>query len=63
MLALGFPLSLPAHLLTGQLDAAFGCGDENEPCAIFVMWQTLFAALVGQIVLLRWLIARRWRGR
>jgi hypothetical protein len=63
MLALAFPSSLPAHLLTGPLDAAFGCGDENEPCAIFVLWQTLFAALVAQIVLLRWLIGRRWRGR
>ncbi len=63
MLALAFPLSLPAHLLAGPLDAGFGCGDENEPCAIFVMWQTLFAALFAQIVLLRWLIGRRWRGR
>jgi hypothetical protein len=63
MLALAFPLSLPASLLAGPLEAAFGCGDESEPCAIFVMWQTFFAALVAQIVLLRWLIAKRWLGR
>lgn len=60
MLALTFPLGWPARLLAdGPLSAAFGCGDENDPCAIFVLWQTLFAALVAQIVLLRWAIARR----
>jgi hypothetical protein len=59
MLALGFPLSLPASLLTGPLDAAFGCGDANEPCAVFVMWQTLFAALVAQVAALRLAIGRR----
>lgn len=58
MLALSFPSSLPASLLTSPLSAAFGCGDENDPCAIFVMWQTLFAALIAQIVLLRWAIGR-----
>jgi hypothetical protein len=58
MLALGFPVSLPASLLTGPLDAAFGCGDANEPCAVFVLWQTQFAALVAQIVALRWWIGR-----
>ena len=60
MLALGFPLSLPASLLTGPLDAAFGCGDANEPCAVFVMWQTLFAALVAQVAALRLAIGRHW---
>ncbi|RTL85041.1 MAG: hypothetical protein EKK29_12435 [Hyphomicrobiales bacterium] len=61
MAALGFPSSLPATLLTGPLVAAFGCGDENDPCAIFVMWQTLFVALVAQIALLRWAIGRALR--
>jgi hypothetical protein len=60
MLALGFPLSLPASLLTGPLDAAFGCGDADEPCAVFVMWQTLFATLVTQVAALRLAIGRRW---
>ncbi len=63
MLALGFPLSLPASLLAaGRLNAAFGCGDENEPCAIFVAWQTLFAALLAQIVLLRLFIGGWWKA-
>jgi hypothetical protein len=61
MLALGLPLSLPASLLTGPLDAAFGCGDADEPCAVFVMWQTQFVALVAQVAGLRWWIGRRWR--
>ncbi len=60
MLLVTFPLGLPARLLAdGPLRAAFGCGDDNDPCAIFVDWQTLFAALVAQIVLLRYVIARR----
>lgn len=64
MLALGFPLSFPVSLLAaGPLNVAFGCGDENDPCAIFVFWQTLFATLVAQIALLRWIIARRWPAR
>lgn len=61
MLFLSFPLGSPVGFLAdGPLETAFGCGDENEPCAIFVNWQTHFVALVAQIVLLRWAIARAW---
>ncbi|WP_363350866.1 hypothetical protein [Methylocystis echinoides] len=64
MLILSFPISLPAGALAaGPLSGAFGCGDDNEPCAIFVIWQTLFVALAAQIVLLRLAIGRRWRQR
>ena len=54
---------MPAGLLAdGPLRATFGCGEANEPCAVFVTWQVQFAALVAQIVLLRWLIARRFQS-
>lgn len=60
MRALSFPLGAPiGWLLAPPLEKSFGCGDENEPCAIFVNWNTHFAALLAQIVLLRWLIRRR----
>ena len=49
-------------LADGPLRATFGCGEANEPCAVFVTWQVQFAALVAQIVLLRWLIARRFQS-
>lgn len=61
MALLSFPLGLPVGLLADQpLQRAFGCGDANEPCAVFVFWHVRFAALAAQIVLLRWAIARRW---
>ncbi len=54
-----FPLGLPAGLIAdGPLKGAFGCGDENDPCAIFTLWQAQFAALVAQIVGLGWLTRR-----
>jgi len=60
MRAVSFPLGAPTGwLLNPPLEKSFGCGDENEPCAVFVAWNTHFAALLAQIVLLRWLIARR----
>lgn len=60
MRALSFPLGAPSGaLLNPLLEKSFGCGDENEPCAIFIDWNTHFAALLAQIVLLRWLIGRR----
>jgi len=60
MRALSFPLGAPTGaLLNPPLEKSFGCGDENEPCAIFVDWNTHFAALLAQIVMLRWLIGRR----
>ncbi|MBI5011862.1 MAG: hypothetical protein HZC06_03440 [Methylocystis sp.] len=59
MRALSFPLGAPVGwLLDPLLEKSFGCGDENEPCAAFVDWNTHFAALVAQIVLLRWLIRK-----
>ncbi|GEM_PF-6630018 len=59
MQALSFPLGAPVGwLLDPPLEKSFGCGDENEPCAAFVDWNTHFAALVAQIVLLRWLIRK-----
>ena len=58
--ALSFPLGTPVGwLLEPSLEKSFGCGDANEPCAVFVDWNTHFAALLAQIVLLRWLIGRR----
>ncbi|TLG78178.1 hypothetical protein [Methylocystis sp. B8] len=60
MRAVSFPLGAPTGwLLNPPLEKSFGCGDENEPCAAFVDWNTHFAALLAQIILLRWLIARR----
>jgi hypothetical protein len=56
-----FPLGLPAGFLAdGPLHNAFGCGDQNEPCAVFVVWQAQFTALVAQIAVFRWLLARRF---
>lgn len=60
MRVLSFPLGLPiGALLNGPLEKALACGDESEPCAIFIDWHTHFAALLAQIALLRWLIVRR----
>lgn len=61
MTALSFPLGPTIGLLADPaLERAFGCGgDANDPCAIFVMWNTHFAALVAQIALLRWALGRR----
>jgi hypothetical protein len=60
MRALSFPLGTPVEwLLEPSLEKSFGCGDANEPYAVFVDWNTHFAALLAQIVLLRWLIGRR----
>ena len=60
MRALSFPLgALIGALLNPPLERSFGCGDENEPCAVFVDWDTHFAALLAQIVFLRWLVRRR----
>jgi len=57
---LSFPLGLPTGTLAdGPLERAFGCGDAYEPCAVFVDWHTHFAALLVQIVGLRWLLRRR----
>jgi hypothetical protein len=59
MTLLTFPLGLPAGLVAdGPLSGAFGCGGENDPCAIFVLWQAQFAALLAQIVGLGWLTRR-----
>jgi hypothetical protein len=59
MQALSFPLGAPVGwLLDPPLEKTFGCGDEKEPCAAFVDWNTHFAALLAQIVLLRWLIRK-----
>lgn len=63
MAALSFPLGFAAGLAEGPLDAAFGCGDANEPCAVFVDWNLRFAALVAQIVALRWALAWRKAAR
>lgn len=55
-----FPLGFPfAALANGPLEKSFGCGDENEPCAVFIDWHTHFAAVLAQILMLRWLIFRR----
>ena len=60
MRALSFPLGAPiGALLNAPLEKTFGCGDENQPCAVFVDWNTHFAALLAQIVLMRWYIGRR----
>ena len=60
MRAVSFPIGAPiGWILDPPLEKAFRCGDENEPCAVFVNWNTHFAALLAQIVLLRWLIRRR----
>jgi hypothetical protein len=60
MRLLSFPLGLPTGALAdGPLERAFGCGDAHEPCAVFVDWHTHFAALLVQIVGLRWLLRRR----
>ncbi|MFO1102874.1 MAG: hypothetical protein U1E20_08230 [Methylocystis sp.] len=57
MQALSFPLGAPiGWLLDPALAKSFGCGDENEPCANFVNWNTHVATLLAQIVLLRRLI-------
>jgi hypothetical protein len=59
MYALSFPLGAPVGwLLDPPLEKSFGCGDANEPCAAFIAWNTHFAALLAQLVLLRWLIRR-----
>lgn len=63
MALISAPLGPLAGLLADPpLERAFGCGDPNEPCAFFVNWNTRFAALVAQIILLRWAIGR-WLNR
>ncbi|WP_424361073.1 hypothetical protein [Methylocystis parvus] len=57
-------ISAPLGPLAGffvdkPLERAFGCADPNEPCAFFSYWNMRFVALVAQIVLLRWALARR----
>ena len=60
MRALSFPSGAAiGWLLDPLLIKSFGCGDANEPCAIFVNWNTRFVTLLAQVVLLRWLIRRR----
>jgi hypothetical protein len=60
MRALSFPLGAPiSALFNSPLEKSFGCGDANEPCAVFVDWNMRFGALLAQIILLRWLIRRR----
>ncbi|HEY8212742.1 MAG TPA: hypothetical protein VIG36_01205 [Methylocystis sp.] len=59
MRALSFPLGAPIGALNSPLEKSFGCGDANEPCAVFVDGNMRFAALLAQIILLRWLIRRR----
>jgi hypothetical protein len=59
MRALSVPLGAPIGALNSPLEKTFGCGDANEPCAVFVDWNMRFAALLAQIILLRWLIRRR----
>jgi hypothetical protein len=57
---LTFPLgSLVGLVADAPLARAFGCGDPNEPCAIFADWNARFAALLVQIALMRWALARR----
>ncbi len=59
MWVLSLPLGLPVGALASTpMEAAFGCGEAREPCAVFVDWNLRFATIVAQIVLLRWLVAR-----
>jgi len=60
MRLLSFPLGLPfGALLNAPLEKSFNCGNENEPCAVFIDWHTHFTAAIAQILLLRWLIFKR----
>jgi hypothetical protein len=60
MKVLSFPLGWLVDALTiDPLTRALGCAGPDAPCSIFVEWQTRFVALLAQIVLIRWLMARR----
>jgi hypothetical protein len=60
MLILSAPIGLPLGALANPaLAGVFGCGDENEPCAVFVDWNMRFFALVAQIVILRFVATRK----
>ena len=60
MNVLSFPLGwLVGALTKAPLAAVFGCKAPEAPCSLFIDWQTRFVALLAQIVLLRWVIARR----
>ncbi len=56
---ISFPLGLPLGAMANPLfERIFRCDEPNEPCAAFIDWWTHFAALLVQVVILRW-FARR----
>lgn len=63
MSVLSFPLGFVFALTDEPLQRAFGCEGAEAPCSLFVAWHTRFAAVLAQIALLRWLVARRTSAR
>ena len=59
MQALSFPLGFPIGAIADPiLGRNFNCEAQSEPCATFVAWWTRCAAILVQILLLRWLAQR-----
>ncbi len=60
MQVLSFPFGLPLGAAANPfLERNFGCAaPDSEPCITFIDWWTHFAAVLAQVILIRWFVRR-----